>query len=126
MPLSDMKESWTVRLNKENAEKRRKKAGEKASLGSRASSLESTEEWGWMLRHMRQEMELKSDQLEQIKATLVNPESGMSDLEALALRQKGTRLQTEFSVFEYLSGLPEKLAKEGKVALKELKLADSA
>ncbi len=126
MPASELEQRWRARKKKERSGKVREKAGEKASLGSRASSLESTEEWGWMLRHMQQEMELKSDQLEQIKATLVNPESGMSDLEALALRQKGTRLQTEFSVFEYLSGLPEKLAKEGKVALKELKLADSS
>ena len=127
MPDNDLQRQWE-QLQAERAEaripERRNQIGEQAGLGARASSLVADEKWDWLLRHMHQEMDLKRKDLEATMALLVNPSSGLSDLEAMAVRQKGMRLQTELAVFEYLSGLPAKLIAEGKQALKELKLVD--
>ena len=109
----------------ERAKRNRGQLGQTANLGSKAQALTGRDEWDWMLRHMNTEMEIKAKQLAETQAMLVNPSSGLSDLEALALRQRGIRLQTELAVFEYLSKLPEKLIREGKEALKELKLVEA-
>lgn len=128
MPDKSFQEQWQElqdRKARDRIVRNRSQIGQTANLGSKAQTLTGRDEWDWMLRHMNTEMEIKAKQLAETQAMLVNPSSGISDLEALALRQKGMRLQTELAVFEYLSSLPEKLIKEGKEALKELKLVEA-
>jgi hypothetical protein len=111
---------WKMEESQRRTPEARQKLGSKANLGQKATQLTGSPEWDWLVSHIQELHAKRQLELNGVMASFVRP-AGMGTEHLRSLREQALRLDAELDLLQHLMELPEKIIRDGKSAMDEIK-----